>query len=147
MSLSAIVLCLVVSISDGDTISVRCGDDSQVKVRLAEIDAPENSQAFGQRAKQAMSGMLFQKLVTLHPESTDRYGRLVAHVEVDGQDANFLLVAQGLAWCYDRYLRDAETCRSLQTKARQAKLGVWSEASPIPPWEFRKAKRQAQVAE
>ena len=50
----------VVGVSDGDTLTVLMSG-RQVKIRLAEIDAPEKSQAFGQRAKQSLSDLVFSK--------------------------------------------------------------------------------------
>jgi endonuclease YncB( thermonuclease family) len=62
------------------------------------IDAPEKGQAFGQRAKQAMSELVFGKDVKLRPHTIDRYGRLIARVIVDNQDAGLELLKEGLCW-------------------------------------------------
>src|SRR5689334_4093959 len=67
--------CLVVGVSDGDTITARCGDPGafeQIRVRVAGIDAPEKGQAFGQRAKEAMSALVFGKPARLDCYKTDR---------------------------------------------------------------------------
>ena len=66
----------VVGVTDGDTIRVLTPGNQQNRIRLAFIDAPEKGQAFGQRAKQAMSELVFGKEVELRPHTTDRYGRL-----------------------------------------------------------------------
>jgi micrococcal nuclease len=92
----------ITGIVDGDTINVRILGKQQIRVRIAFIDAPEKGQAFGQRAKQAMSELLFGKDVKLRPHTIDRYGRLVARVLVDNQDAGFELLKQGLCWVYER---------------------------------------------
>jgi endonuclease YncB( thermonuclease family) len=66
--LGAVVLCLVVAISDGDTLKARCGDPGayeQVTIRLAEIDAPEKGQAYGQRSKQSLSTLCFAQWATV----------------------------------------------------------------------------------
>jgi len=141
---AALLLCLVVGVTDGDTLTARCGDDPQVKVRLAEIDAPEKSQAFGKRAKEALSDLTYMKQVVLAVESTDRYGRWVAQIEVDGRDVNLAMVEQGMAWCFDRYLRNPEVCHARQDAAREHQRGLWSDAAPVAPWEFRKLRRQAR---
>jgi micrococcal nuclease len=93
---------------DGDTIHVLTMEKLLLRVRLAFIDAPERRQAFGTRAKQAMSGLVFGHDVTLHPHAIDRYGRTVAIVYVDGKDADLELNA-GLAWRFYRYLIQAPT--------------------------------------
>ena len=107
----AALLCLIVGISDGDTLTARCpaADPAhpyqQVRVRLAEIDAPESRQAFGQRSKRHLSDLCFKTDATIRPTATDRYGRTVARVECRGKDANLEQVKAGLAWAYTRYQR------------------------------------------
>lgn len=69
--------CLVVGVSDGDTITARCGTAGsyeQVKVRFNGIDAPEKKQPFGQRAKEAMSDLVYMKDVDLDCRKTGSIG-------------------------------------------------------------------------
>lgn len=130
----------VVGVSDGDTITVLAGT-TQVKVRLNGIDCPEKGQPFGARAKQLTSELAFGKTVTVKPAGTDRYGRTLGEVLLpDGRVLNQELVAAGMAWHYTRYAKD-ETLAQLERRAREARLGLWSEPNPIPPWEFRAAAR------
>lgn len=77
----------VVSVTDGDTIKVLC-DRTEVKVRLAEIDAPERGQPFGGKAKVVPSELVFECQVRLDVTDTDRYGRSIARVWVGKTDAN-----------------------------------------------------------
>jgi endonuclease YncB( thermonuclease family) len=129
-----------VGVTDGDTITVLLGTRLQIKVRLTEIDAPESKQAFGQRSKQSLSDLCFDKAVRLVDQGADRYGRTLARVYCAGKDANREQVRRGMAWVFDRYVRD----RSLyadQDEARTAKRGLWSDAHPIPPWEWRRMMR------
>lgn len=135
-SLSAAVLCLVVGITDGDTIKVRCGTDDEEKVRLVQIDAPEKKQAFGTQAKQMLSDLAHDKNIQLERHSTDRYGRTLGRITLDGTDLNFEMVRLGYAWCYRKYLTD-ESCLVIEDDARQHHRGLWTDASPTPPWEFR----------
>jgi endonuclease YncB( thermonuclease family) len=137
----------ITGIVDGDTINVLIQAKQQIRVRIAFIDAPERGQAFGQRAKQAMSELVFGKDVKLRPHTIDRYGRLVARVIVDNQDAGLELLKQGLCWVYERYLPDASpdiraSYQQAQAAARQQKFGLWSDPLPVPPWNWRKSEKE-----
>lgn len=140
MQISEVLICLVVAVADGDTLTARCGEPGayeQVKVRVAGIDAPEKAQAFGQRSKQALSGLCFQETATIRPTTRDKYGRTVADVECKGQDVSTSQVKTGMAWVFDRYSDGYEHLYPLQDVAREAALGLWSDTSAVPPWEWR----------
>lgn len=130
-------LCLVVAIIDGDTIKVRCNEGPQEKVRLTQIDAPERKQAFGNTAKQALSGLIYGKEIQLQREKTDRYGRTLGAVYLDGLHVNFELVRQGMAWCYRKYLTDP-ACLGIEAEAKREAVGLWSVPGAVQPWEFRR---------
>lgn len=128
----------VVGVADGDTITVLDGT-TQVRVRLNGVDCPEKRQAFGARAKLLTAQLVFGKTVTVRPFGKDRYGRVLGEVVLaDGRVLNRELVAAGMAWHYTRYSKD-ETLADLEREARQRRVGLWSEARPVAPWEFRKA--------
>lgn len=129
----------VVGISDGDTLTVLV-DKQQMKVRLAEIDAPEKAQPFGQKSRQSLSSLCFQKRATVDVQDTDRYDRSIAKVTCDGVDANVEQVRSGMAWVYRRYSEDAALI-DLETEAQQAGRGLWLDPSPVPPWEWRKQNK------
>jgi len=133
----------VVGVTDGDTLTVLVNGHDQVKVRLAEIDAPEKSQPFGQRSKQSLSDMCFHKNAVLQTTDIDRYGRTVAKVYCSGVDANAEQIRVGMAWAYRKYLHD-QSLLGLENEARAAKRGLWVDNDQMPPWEFRKLKRQRQ---
>ena len=139
--IEAALLCLVVGISDGDTIKVRCADQPQMVIRLAEIDAPEMAQAFGQRSKEMLSTLCFKKRAEIRPSTRDRYGRTVARVICTGTDANAAMVRSGMAWAYIRYLTDPQI-RAMELVARRERLGLWVDAHPVPPWEWRKSREK-----
>jgi len=127
----------VVGIVDGDTIDVM-RDGKAVRVRLWGIDTPERNQAFGTRAKQFTVDYCFQKVVTVRVNDLDRNKRLVAEVALpDGSILNHELVRTGLAWWYKKYAPRDTLLKTLQAEAQQKKAGLWQDASPIPPWEFR----------
>lgn len=132
----------VVGISDGDTITVLDKANKQHKVRLAGIDAPENGQAFGSLAKESLSRLVFDKPVTVESHKVDRYGRLVGKVLAAGRDVNLDQVRAGFAWWYREYAKeqtpeDQKAYADAEEEARAFRRGLWRDARPIPPWEFR----------
>jgi micrococcal nuclease len=137
----------VVGIADGDTLRLLSEDRVEIKVRLAGIDAPEKAQAFGQKAKQALSNLVFDKTVTIKTTEQDRYGRTVALVKMGSMDVNAEMVRQGHAWAYRAYLQrlPAESAREIldaEKSARSQGLGLWTDSAPVPPWEWRKNMRR-----
>src|SRR6516162_2877799 len=131
----------VIGIADGDTITVLTADKTQHRIRLWGIDAPETGQDFGSRAEQAASALAFGKQVTIRPRDTDRYGRTVAEVILpDGRSMNRDMVRQGMAWWFKRYApHDAELAR-LEAAAKAARIGLWSQPNPAPPWQWRRGE-------
>lgn len=129
----------VVAITDGDTIKVLTSKKELIKIRLSEIDTPERKQPWGSRAKQALSDLAFDKAVTVIPVVKDRYGRLVAHIQVDGISVSHELVRNGNAWVYRRYMKD-ESLLDLEANAKKMKLGLWGlpQAEQTPPWKWRR---------
>ncbi len=130
----------VVSIADGDSITVLTPAKQQIKVRLAEIDTPERRQPYGKRAKQALSTKIFGKDVEVVKVTTDRYKRLVGKVYLNGRYINAEMVADGVAWVYRKYSKDARLLR-LEDEARLDRRGLWGGSDPVPPWAWRKDKR------
>lgn len=131
----------VVSVADGDTITILTSEKRQVKVRLVEIDAPERGQAFGQRAQQALASLVAGKSVTVNETGTDRYKRVLGFVLVDDINVNYEMVKQGMAWCYTSYLQPNSTCPGFEKEARSRNVGLWVEKEPTPPWKFRRSAR------
>lgn len=127
----------VIGVTDGDTISVM-RDGSAVKVRLAGIDCPEKKQAFGERAKQFTSYLVFGKRVEVIYSKRDRYGRVLGDVVLPSRKIlNEELVRAGYAWHYKKYSDDA-TLAELELQARKSRRGLWQDRDPIPPWDYRK---------
>ena len=130
----------IVKIADGDTLTLLTSTKDQVKIRLAGIDTPERKQPFGNRAKQALAKLAFQKQALIEAETKDRYGRTVGVVFVDGLNVNHELVKQGMAWVYRKYNKD-KALYELESRAKKERLGLWLDENPIPPWEWRRGKR------
>ena len=146
MTLSPLMLCLVVGVTDGDTLKARCDEQGQhqlVTIRLSEIDAPEKAQPFGQRSKQHLASLCFQQQAEIRPTARDRYGRTVARVICAGTDANAAMVRAGMAWAYTKYLTDPQI-RGMERLAQRERVGLWADSQPVPPWEWRKVARSQQ---
>ena len=130
----------VVKIADGDTLTLLV-DNEQHRIRLSDIDTPERKQPFGARAKQALSELAFGKQARVVKVTVDRYGRIVGRVYVGDLNVNLELVAQGFAWVYRKYSDDAELLK-FEAEAKRKGLGLWANPNPIPPWEWRRGRRQ-----
>jgi micrococcal nuclease len=131
----------VVGVADGDTITALNNGKGE-RIRLYGIDTPEKRQAFGKKAKQFTSDMVYGKTVEVKIKDIDRYGRTVALVNVDGESLNEALVKAGYAWVYQRYCKES-FCKdwlSFEGVARYGKIGLWSDPDPEPPWDFRRKK-------
>lgn len=132
-----------IKVSDGDTLTLLTTDKQQVRVRLGEIDTPEKKQAWGQKARQALSDKVFEQHIEVAVQDIDRYGRVVGLVYVNGHEVNRQLIEEGHAWAYRDYLKRPELIQ-LEQAARDAKRGLWAlpAAERQAPWEWRRAQRE-----
>lgn len=151
---------VVVKVLDGDTVDVltsttcdyqtyvsaggsKCRDGlEQLRVRLAEIDAPESKQPYGAKSKEALSALVFQKTVTVKGESRERHGRVLGHLHVQGEWVNANLVSTGAVWVYRQYSK-SPLLLQLEKEAIADQVGIWSlpESERMPPWEFRRLNK------
>ena len=141
----------VVRLADGDTITVLDANNTQHRIRLQGIDAPESHQDFGTQSKKNLSGMVFGKDVIVVYEKSDQYGRLIGKVLLDGRDINLEQIRDGMAWHYKEYEReqsaeDREIYARAEDEARSASRGLWRAANPVEPSEFRREERQERKA-
>jgi endonuclease YncB( thermonuclease family) len=129
----------VVRVADGDTLTLRDERGTNTVVRLAEIDAPEHCQPFNRRSRASLAELALGRRVTVEVLDTDRYGRSVGRVTVEGESetVNRIQIRRGLAWFYARYARD-ESLRTLAREAARAGAGLWAEKDPTPPWLWRR---------
>ena len=137
----------VVGVTDGDTITVLDSSNRQYKIRFAGIDAPEKNQPFGQKAKEHLSDLVFNRQVIVETEKEDRYGRTVGKVLLGGRDTNLAMVVAGYAWHYKKYQAeqspdDRLLYDSAEREARAARRGLWEDPVPIPPSDWRAGKKQ-----
>ena len=125
-----------VRVLDGDTIEVLKDSRELVRVRLANIDAPEKSQPFGQKSKQNLISLVAGKDVKVIDVGGDQYGRRIGRVLVGKQEANVEQVRAGMAWVYERYNHDTQL-PALEASARAEHSGLWQDSSPQAPWTYR----------
>ena len=133
----------VIRVLDGDTIEVKTLPakivvyEVPIRVRLINIDAPEKKQPFGRWSTNQLKTLLAGQSVTVSYTQTDRYGRIIGRVfTTNGTDASRFMVQSGAAWVYERYNED-ESLPALQREAQEQKRGLWADANPVPPWEWR----------
>jgi endonuclease YncB( thermonuclease family) len=130
----------VVSVADGDTVTVLDAGRVQHKIRLSGIDAPERSQAFGTRSREYLSSIVAGQQVVVETDKTDRFGRSVGKILLRGRDINLAMVAGGLAWHYKKYQREQSSSNAEQ-EARAHRVGLWRDDEPMAPWDWRSARR------
>lgn len=126
----------VIEVLDGDTVLIARAS-GVLKIRLAEIDAPEKVQDFGDASRQSLSSMVKGKQVKFASQTMDQYGRMVAHLSVNGLDVNAEQIRLGMAWEYSNF-HGNKALVALQNEAKQVPRGLWALSDPTPPWEWRK---------
>jgi endonuclease YncB( thermonuclease family) len=131
----------VVAIADGDTLTILDESKTQHKIRLAGIDAPEKAQPFGTKARENLAAKVFGQNVRVDVIDVDRYHREVGRIYLGNRFANMEMVADGFAWRYVQYDKPGEFTAA-EADAREHRRGLWVDANPVPPWEWRKAKRE-----
>jgi len=154
----------VVRVSDGDTIVVLDSNKQQHKIRLAGIDAPESQQPFGEASRKHLAQLVAGKTVSIDWTKHDKYGRIVGKVRVAPSDACpdsrpecpktldacLAQITSGLAWHFKRYQaeqseEDRERYAFAEVEARAKRAGLWKDASPMPPWEWRERARASRA--
>lgn len=149
----------IIAVIDGDTVLIRRAH-GVLKVRLADIDAPEvghagmgaqssnsqEDQPYGAESRRALSEQVQGRQVKFVSQAMDQYGRMVAHLSIDGVDVNATQIRQGMAWEYSHYHGNHKLV-ALQAEAQQASRGLWAMADPMPPWEWRKTHAHAFTQE
>lgn len=138
---------VVRAVYDGDTLLLATRQESRLKVRLYGIDAPETAkpdkpgQPFGAVAKRTLMYKVMGRQVAAEIIDIDQYHRSVAVIRYAGRDINREMVAEGLAWAYRQYLQGGYASEYIgaEERARSRRAGLWRDANPTPPWEFRHA--------
>lgn len=133
----------VLSVHDGDSLRLRRADGQGMVVRLYGVDCPELGQPYGEAARD-LTRRLVGRRVTVLPSGGKSWRREVAVVLLhDGRSLQSALVEAGMAWVDDRFCRSPECggWRQAQAGARSARRGLWADSAPMPPWQWRRAKK------
>jgi len=135
----------IVGVSDGDTVTLLDADRRQHKIRLDGIDAPEGGQPFGGTSKRRLSDLVFDREAVAECAKKDRYGRPVCKLLIGGADAGLVQVRSGMTWYFRRYANELDPERrkhydDAESVAKAERRGLWADAGPVPPWEWRQRK-------
>jgi endonuclease YncB( thermonuclease family) len=138
----------VVNVTDGDTLVISNTANQHLRLRIQGIDAPEVGQSFGSDAQSYLAKLLTGKTVSVEFDprgKPDDAGRVIAKVYLDGLDIGLEQIKAGLAWfCKDYKKEQTESDRysyaEAEKEARLAKRGLWKDASPQSPWDYRQAQ-------
>lgn len=139
---------VVINVIDGDTITLLEKTPEQkrtCRIRLEGIDTPERGQNGYEGAKKYLEKLIWGETVTVQYTRHDRYGRILGEVWYGKIFVNDELVKEGWAWHYKRYSASRKLAFH-EAEARSAKKGLWSEPNPIPPWEWKAARRGEDAA-
>ena len=130
------------SVIDGDSIMIT-SKGKEVEIRLFGVDTPEKTQAFGQSAKNFTGAMASGKEIRVEPISKDQSGKIVAMVFVNGINLNEQIISQGFGWVYRQYCKErfCADWLKLESTAKASQKGLWADANPTPPWEYRQKQR------
>ena len=123
----------IIHVQDGDTITVLDDTNTQHKIRLSGIDAPEKRQAFGNVSKQSRADRVAGQSLAVEWVKVDKYRRKIGKVLLAGVDANLVQIKRGLAWHYKQYQReqsptDQQSYAAAEIEARSAQMGLWRAA-------------------
>jgi endonuclease YncB( thermonuclease family) len=132
----------VVSVQSGDALTVQVSQQ-QIAVRLSDIDAPEDGQAYGKQSRQSLAQLCENKNARVRTTGKDRSGRALGRVVCATVDVNVEQVRRGMAWVYDRRVKD-RSLYDFQDEARSAQRGLWAEPKPTAPWDWRRIHRRAE---
>ena len=132
----------VIGVTDGDTLTLLV-DQQPHKVRIVGLDAPERHQPFGERSKQNLADLAFNKNAIADCPKKDRYKRDLCKLVVAGQDVGLKQITDGMAWWYRKYAHeqtpaDRVVYEQAEVMARKGRLGLWVDGDAVPPWEWRK---------
>lgn len=133
----------VIRVADGDTITILDAQNTQNKIRLYGIDAPEKKQDFGNKSREKLANLVAGKNIAVTVIDIDRYGRNVGRVNIEGKEVAEEMLKAGMVWVYTAYCKipECKQWKELETQAKTAKIGLWANPTAQEPWQWRKEHR------
>lgn len=131
----------VINVHDGDTVTLKSKNGRKIKIRLFGIDAPELAQNYGEASRRHLFALIKDKKISYKTEYKDTYGRTVAELFADNRSVNVAMVENGYAWHYKHFSKSQKLAKAELT-ARKNHYGLWKDANPTPPWDFRKKQKE-----
>lgn len=138
LSLNAQLGGKIVKVSDGDTVILLDSNNTQHKIRLNGIDAPESNQPYGNKSKEFLASLIAGKTVIVEWKKRDQYKRILGVIYLGDTNINAEMIRAGYAWNY-KYSKDKYYIK-LQEKAKVEKKGLWKDKNAVDPWQWRKNK-------
>lgn len=135
----------VTKVTDGDTYKAKLPSGKKITVRMEGIDAPEKKQKYGKESTEVLKQLIEGKYINLKVTGIDQYKRILAYTFLTlYQEASFEMVLSGYAWHFEKYNKN-ENLKKAQMMAKVKKIGLWADPNPVPPWDFRKLKKQNPI--
>ncbi|MFL0096075.1 thermonuclease family protein [Tenacibaculum maritimum] len=134
----------VIKVKDGDTIVVMDSEYQKFTIRIADIDCPEKSQPFGNKAKRFVLDEIGGEMVNVEIKSHDRYGRAIGNIFYNNTNLSVELLKNGLAWHYKEYSKN-KFYQRLEDNARLNKIGLFIDTNAIRPSVYRKSKKKKKT--
>lgn len=132
----------VISVQDGNTLTIKASDGETYEVLLYGIDSPELGQTHGKDAKLFLEKMVLKKNVTVAFHGKDRTGKRFAVIRLKNEDdPRVELLKEGLAWIVEK--NAPQELEPYIRWARAKKKGLWEEEAPTPPWQYRREQSMA----
>lgn len=142
----------VISVGDGDTLTVVDQQNQKMKIRLASIDAPEYKQDFGQESRAYLNQLIYGKTVKVQNLGQDPYHRVLAKIWYQDKDVQLQLLEEGMAWHYAYFAKKQQTdaefkqYEQAQKQAKEKQVGLWQNPKAISPWDFKRNERKKNKA-
>lgn len=125
-----------IKVFSGQSFTFLYRNDIHIPVILYGISCPYIGQPYAEEAKQYLTKLIFEKEVDLAWVDEDIYGRKIGIITVNNININEEMIRAGFAWHNKEQDYNPEWAK-LETEAKIAKRGLWSQPNPIPPWEWR----------
>lgn len=145
MKAEGTTLVKVTKVTDGDTYKAKLPSGKKITVRMEGIDAPEKKQKYWKESTEVLKQLIEGKYINLKVTGIDQYKRILAYTFLTlYQEASFEMVLSGYAWHFEKYNKN-ENLKKAQMMAKVKKIGLWADPNPVPPWDFRKQKKQNPI--